>query len=47
MVIQWLKNLPTNVGDIGKSSHALRQLSPCNTTIEPALYSLQATATEA
>ena len=48
-----VKNPPANAGDTGSSPwsgkipHAVQQLSLCTTTTEPALYSLQATTTEA
>ena len=41
-----VKNLPSNEGDVGlissqgsKIPHAVEQLNPCTTTIEPVLYS--------
>ena len=48
-----VKNPPANAGGTGsipgpgKFPHTAEQLSPCNTTTEPALSSLRATATEA
>ena len=48
-----VENLPANAGDTGfepwsgKIPHAAEQLSPCDTTTEPALWSQRATTTEA